>query len=196
MWQDYNSFIHLFVYFLSNNTITSSFSIREVLLKRAWPTQLWEGSLECRFQLRMSWTQWSVRPRSWLRWVLGDWGRTASCHPGRPGSGEVGAGRQSRCRCRPEPLLNTSGRARARCNSTPPSDCPAGGCLKARWQGGGGGRCMRGLGERLECEALTPEEPYGVCSFPCRPDTGLELPRQRGEGREERDKVTNKGRKN
>lgn len=141
-------FIHPLVYFPSNYTLyLIIYSPIEVPLNRAWPTQHWEGSWDCSFQLRMrSWMQRSVPPKTWHHWVWGDWGRTASCHPGRLGSREVGAGRRSRCRCQPDPLLYSSGRARAHCTSSPPSGCQAAECLTTRLQGGRGGRSTRGVG--------------------------------------------------
>lgn len=135
--------IHPFVYFPSNYTLFIIYPPIEVPLNRAWPTRYWEGSWDCSFPLRMtSWMQRSVPPRTWRHWAWGDWGRTLNCHPGRPGSGEAGAGRQSRCHSQPEPLQNTAGRARAHCTSIPPLDCPAAGCL----MGDRGGQSMRGVG--------------------------------------------------
>lgn len=150
MWQGWRvrSFIHLFFFFPSNYTLyLIIYSPIEVPLNRAWPTRHWEGSWDCSFQSRMrSWMQRSVPPRTWHHWVLGGWGRTASCHPGRLGSGEAAAGRRSRCHCRPEPLLNSCGRARAHCTSSPPSDCQAAVCPTAHRQEGRAGRSMRGVG--------------------------------------------------
>lgn len=147
MWQGWRvySLIHSFIFHPVTRCLII-YSLTEVVLNRAWSTRNWEGSWECRFQLRMSWIQQSVPPRTWHRWVWGGWGRSASCHPGRPGSGEAGAGRQSRRRCRQELLQSSFGRARARCTSSPPSDCPAAECPTARQQGGQDGQSMRGVG--------------------------------------------------
>lgn len=185
MWQGWRvrSFIQSFIF----HPITRHLIVRPLVgvsLNRAWPTRHWGGSGECSYRLRTSWTQQSVPPRTWRRWVLGGWGRTASCHPGRPGSEGAGAGRrrmrrrhQSRRRPhrRPGPLPSSSGRARARYTSSPPAGCPAAGRPTARQRGGMGGRSTRGAGGRWGGEALTPWGWRGFCSFQRRPDTGSVL---------------------
>lgn len=146
MWQDCKSIHSSIGLFSIQLNYSILYTLIEVPLNRAWPTQHWEGSWECSFQLTTSWMYLSVPPRTWLHWVLGGLGRTVSCHLERPGSAEAGAGRQSRCHCQPEPLLNISGRARAHCTSSPPEDCPAAVCPMAQQVGGKGGQSTRGVG--------------------------------------------------
>lgn len=100
MWQGWSvySLFHLLIFhqistmvFFSSNTLLSVLPL-QVVLNKAWPTLYGEGSWGCSFPWRTrSWMQRSVPPRTWRRWALEDWGRTANCHPGRPGSGEAGA---------------------------------------------------------------------------------------------------------
>lgn len=124
-----------------------------------WPTLHWERSWQCSFQWRTNWVWWSVPPKTWHRWVLVGWGKTVSCHPGKPDSGEVGAERQSMGRCQPELHLGTYGWAMVHCTSSPPSGCPAAASLMILQEEGRGGQSWRGVVGRWEGEAQTPVEP-------------------------------------
>lgn len=174
MWQDYSPFIH-FVSIQLHFSVTSGGRLNTV-----WPTPHWERSWQCSFQWRTNWAWWSVPPKTWHRSVSAGWGRTVSCHPGRPGSGEGGAERQSRCRCLPGPPLDTYGWAKVHCTNSPPSGCLAAGSPMILQEGDRGGRSSRGVEGRWEGEAPAPApgEPWGCCSSPHRPDIGLGLLRQ------------------
>lgn len=171
MWQDYSPFIHLFSIQLHSVMSVGRFNM-------VYPTPHWKRSWQCSFQWRMNWVWWSVPPKTRHRSVLVGWGKTVSCHPGRPDSGEAGAERQNRCRCPPEPPLDTDGWAMVHCTSSPPSGCLAAGPPMIHREGDRGGRSSRGAVGHWEGEAQTPGELWGCCSFPHRPDIGLGLLRQ------------------
>lgn len=152
MWQDYSSLIFLFHYNFSR--------VRPFLtcLSTVWPIPHWERSWQCRFQWRMNWVWGNVPPKTWHRLVLVGWGKTVSCHPGRPGSGEAGVERQSRCRCQPEHLLDTYAWPKVHCTSSPPSGCLAAGSPMILQEGDRGGQSLRGVVGHWEGEARPPEE--------------------------------------
>lgn len=154
------------------------FSVTSEGLSTVWPTPRWERFWQCSFRWRTNWVWWNVPPKTWHRSVWAGWGKTASCHPGRLGSGEAGEERRSRCRCQPECLLDTCGWAKVHCTSSPPSGCPAAGSPRNLQEGDRGGRSWRGVVGRWEGEARTLEERWGCCSSPHRQDTGLGLLRQ------------------